>query len=111
MNTYFVYVTTADEAEAKRIARAVVEARLAACANVLGPIQSIYRWEGQMREDDEVALVLKTSDDRKAELIDRIKQLHSYDTPCIACMPIADGNPDFLDWIKQETAEPRNREY
>ena len=106
MNTYFVYVTAADKAEAERMARTVVEERLAACANVLGSILSVYRWEGKVCEGEEVALVLKTSDDRKAELIDRIKQLHSYDTPCIACMPITDGNPDFLKWIADETRQP-----
>ena len=103
METYLVYVTTADDAEAKRIAKTVVEARLAACANVLGSVQSVYRWEGRMCEEAEVALVLKTSNDRKAALIDRIKQLHSYDTPCIVCMPIADGNQEFLKWIADET--------
>lgn len=104
MDTYFVYVTTADEAEAKRIAETVVEARLAACANILGAIQSVYRWEGKVCRDGEAALVLKTSNDRKAELIDRIKELHSYECPCVVCLPIADGNPDFLKWIADETS-------
>ena len=103
MDTYFVYVTAKDTAEAKRIAKTVVEARLAACANVLGVIESVYWWEGNVCEGEEVALVLKTSADRKNELIDRIKQLHSYDCPCIVCLPIADGNPDFLEWIADET--------
>jgi periplasmic divalent cation tolerance protein len=103
VEAFFVYVTAEDQAEAKRIAGGVVEERLAACANVLGPIQSIYWWEGKVCEGEEVALVLKTSNDRKAKLIDRIKQLHSYDTPCIVCLPIAEGNPDFLEWIAAET--------
>ena len=103
MDTYFVYVTAKDAAEAGRIAETVVEERLAACANVLGAIGSVYRWKGKVCEDNEVALVLKTSNERKSELIDRIKQLHSYDTPCIACLPIVDGNPDFLKWIADET--------
>jgi periplasmic divalent cation tolerance protein len=103
MNTYFVYVTAKDLAEAKLIAATVVEERLAACANILGGIQSIYWWDGKLCEDDEVALVLKTSEQRKAELIDRIKELHSYEVPSITCLPIADGNPDFLKWITSET--------
>ena len=107
MEIYFVYATVVDEAEAKRIAKAVVEERLAACANVFGSIQSVYRWDGRVCEGEEVALVLKTTDERMAELIDRIKQLHSYDTPCIACIPVIDGNPDFLEWIKQETIKPQ----
>ncbi|MCF7817958.1 MAG: divalent-cation tolerance protein CutA [Kiritimatiellales bacterium] len=103
MEAYFVYVTAANTDEAQRIARTVVEERLAACANLLGAIQSIYWWDGKMCEGEEVALVLKTSGERKAELIDRIKQLHSYDCPSIVCLPIADGNPDFLRWIAAET--------
>ncbi len=103
MSTFFVYVTATDAAEAESIARAVVGERLAACANLLGAIKSFYWWEGKLCEGDEVALVLKTSKARKSELIDRIKELHSYDCPCIAFLPIADGNPGFLEWIGAET--------
>ncbi len=103
MESFFIYVTAADEAEAERIARKVVEERLAACANMLGAIKSVYWWEGKVCEGDEVALVLKTSNSRKDELVNRIRQLHSYDCPCIVCLPIADGNSDFLQWIDSET--------
>ena len=103
MQTFFVYVTTKDEPEARHIARTVVEERLAACANVIGSIKSVYWWEGKCCEDDEAVLTLKTSDARKTELIHRIRQLHSYDTPCIVCLPITDGHPAFLDWIAKET--------
>ncbi len=103
MDAFFVYVTAANESEADLIARTVVEERLAACANRLGSIQSIYWWEGRVCEGEEVALVLKTAEERKDELVERIKQLHSYDCPCIVCLPIAGGNPDFLAWINSET--------
>ena len=96
MDCFFVYVTCANNDEAMTIARTVVEERLAACANLLGGIRSVYWWEGEVCEGEEVALVLKTPTDRNEELVDRIKQLHSYDCPCIACLPISDGNPDFL---------------
>jgi len=108
MDTFFVYVTAASEAEAELIARTMVEERLAACANLLGAIKSVYWWEGRVCVDEEVALVLKTSNARETALIDRIKQLHSYDCPAIACLPIAGGNPDFLEWIRQETAKPES---
>ncbi|MEI6892362.1 MAG: divalent-cation tolerance protein CutA [Pontiella sp.] len=104
MDAYFVYVTAKDLSEAKVLARTVVTERLAACANVLGSIQSVYWWDGKLCEDDEVALVLKTSEVRKNELIARLREIHSYETPCITCLPIADGNPDFLSWIVAETA-------
>lgn len=108
MDAYFVYVTATDEGEAKTIAKTVVEERLAACANLLGKVQSFYWWEGKMCEGDETALVLKTSEARKSALIERIRQLHSYDVPCIVCLPVADGNPDFIEWIYSETAQRRD---
>ena len=103
MDALFVYVTAKDGGEAAMIAKTVVEERLAACASILGGIQSVYWWQGKVCEDSEVALVLKTSGQWKDELIGRIKQLHSYETPCIVCLPIASGNPAFLDWIREET--------
>ena len=105
MAVYFIYVTAVGEAKANLIARTVVEERLAACANLLGAIKSIYWWDGKVCEGEEVSLVLKTSEGRKTELIKRIKELHSYDCPCIVCLPIADGNPDFLNWIREETVK------
>ncbi|MDF7809524.1 divalent-cation tolerance protein CutA [Pontiellaceae bacterium B12219] len=103
METYFVYVTAEDSDEARSIARTMVEERLAACANILGSIQSVYWWEGKLCEGEEVSLVLKTSSVRKNELIARIREIHSYETPCIVCLPVAGGNPDFLNWISAET--------
>lgn len=103
MDTVFVYVTARGADEAGEIARTVVSERLAACANLLGGIESIYWWQGKLCKDNEVALILKTSAERKPELIERIKELHSYDCPCIVCLPIADGNRDFLNWIAAET--------
>jgi periplasmic divalent cation tolerance protein len=103
METYSVYVTAKDEAEAKKIARAVVDERLAACANILGRIDSVYRWQGRVCEESEVALILKTSARRKSELINRIVELHSYECPCVVCLPITDGSRDFISWIAAET--------
>ena len=103
MDCFFIYVTATDEAEAGRIAKTVVEERLAACANQLGSIRSVYWWDGKVCEGEEVALVLKTSAGKKEQLTERIQQLHSYDCPCIVCLPITGGNPDFLRWIDAET--------
>lgn len=85
------------------IARAVVGERLAACANILGGIESVYWWQGKVCDGSEVALILKTTAERQPDLIDRIKELHSYECPCVVCLPIADGNRDFLNWIAAET--------
>lgn len=98
-----VYVTASDADEAARIGRAVVEERLAACANVVPGVSSIYWWEGKVDESREASLILKTRSDLVKELTTRIKALHSYTVPCVVALPIDDGNPDFLNWIVRET--------
>jgi periplasmic divalent cation tolerance protein len=97
-----VYITTPDPDTARAIARALVEERLAACANILGPISSIYRWEGKVHEEGEVALIAKTGADRVEALIARAKALHPYQVPCIVAWPIAAGYQPYLDWISAE---------
>jgi periplasmic divalent cation tolerance protein len=94
-----VYAVFADAAEAERIARAAVGERLAACANILGPCRSIYRWQGKVEEADEVAAIFKTSADRSGALVDRIAALHSYDVPAITVWSVADGLPAYLNWV------------
>jgi periplasmic divalent cation tolerance protein len=100
-----VYVTTADESEADTIAGVLLEENLIACANVLPGMTSHYRWEGQVRHDREVAMLLKTRMVLAETVTTRIKALHSYDCPCIVVWPIAGGNTQFLNWIGDETAE------
>lgn len=104
MSVMFVYATASDAAEARRIARSVVEERLAACANVLERVSSVYWWEGRVQEAAEAALVLKTTAGRVEALIARLKALHSYDCPAIVALPVAAGLPGFLDWVAAETA-------
>lgn len=98
-----VYVTAPNNSEAIHLAQTVVNERLAACANVLGGLTSVYRWEGAVQEDPEVAIVLKTRRDLVEALSARIAQLHSYDCPCITAHDIVGGNPSFLQWIETET--------
>jgi len=93
------YITAADEDEARRIARALVEERLAACANILGRIESIYRWEGEVQASAETALLAKTTDACFDALAARVRELHSYELPCIVAVPLARGEPAFLGWI------------
>lgn len=104
MEAFWVYVTAPDADAAKHLAKAVVEERLAACANMLEGMESVYWWDGKLCEGREAVLILKTSKVRKEELINRLRELHPYDTPCIVCLPIEGGNPDFLRWIASETA-------
>ncbi|MFQ6017412.1 MAG: divalent-cation tolerance protein CutA [Kiloniellaceae bacterium] len=105
MTCSLIYITAGDRAEATALGRALVEARLAACANVLPGITPIYWWGGAVQEGAEVALIAKTRDSLVGRVIDFVKERHSYDCPCVVALPIAKGNPAFLDWIAEETAE------
>jgi periplasmic divalent cation tolerance protein len=101
----FLQVTTTVAAaeEAASLAEAAVRARLAACAQVVGPIQSTYRWQGAVDTAQEFAVVFKTQADRGPELIAFLRQRHSYETPEILATPVVDGDPAYLDWIAAET--------
>ena len=98
-------MTAGSEDEARRIGRELVLARLAACANILPGMKSIYRWEGELQEDQEVVLIAKTTGDRVPALTEKVRSIHSYDCPCVVTLPVAGGNPDFLEWIAAETIE------
>lgn len=95
----FVYITCRDEDQARRIGRALVEARLAACANVSTAISSCYWWQGAIETDEEAVLVLKTTAACMPALIGLVKALHSYAVPCIVALPILEANPDYAAWI------------
>ena len=94
-----VYMTAAGEAEARRIAKALVEERLAACVNILGRIESVYRWEGEVQASGETAFLAKTTDACFDALAARVRELHSYELPCVVAVPLARGEAAFLGWI------------
>jgi periplasmic divalent cation tolerance protein len=96
-----VLVTCSSFAEARRIARVVVEARLAACVNILpGAVTSIYRWKGKVESAKERLLLIKTSRWRLAKLRAEIERLHSYEVPEFIALPIAAGSPAYLAWME-----------
>ena len=97
-----VYATFGSDAEARRIARQLVEERLAACANILAPCHSIYRWQGRIEEAAEVPVLLKTRADAAPRLIARIGELHSYDVSAAMVWPIADTLPGYREWVRSE---------
>jgi periplasmic divalent cation tolerance protein len=95
-----VLVTCGSRSEARKIARLVVEARLAACVNILSaPVESVYRWKGKVESANEFLLVMKTTKARFSKLRDAILKAHSYDVPEIIALPIASGSLKYLDWI------------
>jgi len=106
-----VLVTCSSAKEARKIARAVVEQRLAACANlVTSPVHSVYRWKGKVESAKEFLLIIKTTQSRFVELKDAVKRLHSYDVPEIIALPIARGSAAYLTWISDSVKPPRRKE-
>lgn len=101
-----LYCTFADEVEARRIAGLVLEARLAACVNILGAGASLYRWQGKIEESRECFAIMKTRTALVERLSAAIKKHHSYDVPCIVAWPVTGGHAPYLDWIGAET-KPR----
>jgi len=96
-----VFCTAGSEAEASRIAGALVERRLAACVNVVPGIRSTYRWEGEVKTDSEWLLIVKTRRDRFEDVRAAIRELHSYELPEIVMLDIAAGDPSYLAWIDE----------
>ena len=105
MELNLVYITAKDKEEARRIGRELVTNRLAACVNIIDGVNSIYWWEGSVRDESEAVLVAKTRKSLVPALIRKVKSIHSYTCPCVVSLPILDGNPDFLAWIANETRE------
>ena len=100
-----VYATFASEEEARRIARTLVEERLAACANILGACRSIYRWEGRIEEAEEVAALFKTRAGRAEALIARLAELHGYEVPAAVVWPIAESLEAYAEWVASESVK------
>jgi periplasmic divalent cation tolerance protein len=104
-----VFVTCGSIAEARRIGRSVVEKKLAACANIVPAVESIYRWKGTVERAREVLVVLKTTSKRLAGLETEVRRLHSYDVPEFIVLRVAAGSKEYLAWIGATTATTDQR--
>jgi len=105
MTDYVVILVTAgSEAEAEKIAKALVEERLAACVNLVSPLRSIYRWEGKIADGREWLLFIKTQADKFSAIASRVKALHSYQVPEVIALPIVAGAEAYLRWLGDEIA-------
>ena len=96
-----VLVTVQDDAEARKIAAGLLEAKLVACANLVPQIQSLFWWQGKIDQAQEVLVVLKTQARHVEAIIKKVKSLHSYDVPEVIALPIVAGNEDYLKWIDE----------
>ncbi len=100
-----LYVMAESQDVAVHMATALVKERLVACANVNAGTRSIYEWDGVIQLDNEVTVFMKTIRDKVDTAIARLKELHSYDVPCITVLPIEGGNQAYLDWVKKQVGE------
>ncbi len=98
-----VFVTTASEEEASKIARELVQQGLIACANIVREVRSVFSWEGKVVDEQEALMILKSHTDRFDELSNRIKALHSYSVPEIIAIPVSHGLPEYLQWVRNTT--------
>ena len=98
-----ILTTVPDDDRGETLAQTLVTERLAACVNVLGPMTSIYRWQGAVERESERQLVVKTTRDRIGAVRERIAQLHSYELPELIVLDVVDGSLGYLDWVKAET--------
>jgi periplasmic divalent cation tolerance protein len=95
-----IYITAGSMDEAKSIGRTLVEERLAACANIF-PITSIFRWKDKIDEAGEFGIIVKTRTDKMKDIENRVRQIHSYEVPCIVSFKIGSGSEDYLKWIEE----------
>lgn len=103
-----VYVTAPDYETAIKIGHGCVKAGLAACANVIPEMTSIYTWQDEIRQDQESILILKTTEETVPDLTHFINIRHPFDNPCVIAMPVVGGNQKFLDWIDSSVKERRS---
>jgi periplasmic divalent cation tolerance protein len=98
-----LYVTCKNTEEARQIAKDLVKSKIAACANIIPVIESIYEWDGALQQDAETLLLVKTTAERSEDCQARIKNIHSYTTPCILELDIGSGNNDYIEWLTRQT--------
>lgn len=96
-----IYVTASGVEEAKKIAKILLKEKIVACANIIPVMESIYWWEGDLEEDVESILLLKTSSKYVDKVMDRVREIHSYQTPCVLEIQIKKGSKDYLDWLEK----------
>jgi periplasmic divalent cation tolerance protein len=97
-----VLSTCASAEEAERLARRVIDDRLAACVNVLSPVRSFYRWKGEIEDSAEWLLIIKSTRDKFDALRAALESAHTYEVPEVIAIPIVDGSPNYLSWIERE---------
>ena len=99
-----VFVTVSSEEEGMKIARALVARKLAACVNLVPGVRSVFRWKGEVKDEKELLLVVKTRESKLAHLVQAVKEHHSYTVPETIALPVVGGAAPYLSWVRQETS-------
>jgi periplasmic divalent cation tolerance protein len=105
MQTAVIYMTAGSVEEARKIAEELIDKRLCACVNIFPQIESVYYWNNSVQRGNEIAFIAKTRQSLVPKVIEEVKRLHSYEVPCVVSLPIERGNPHFIQWILDETAD------
>lgn len=100
-----IYITAKNHKEAKRLGEILIKERLAGCINIFPEIRSAYRWDGKIQRHGESVIIAKTRKSLVKKVIACVKNHHGYTVPCINALPILEGNPDYLSWLKKETLD------
>jgi len=100
MSYIIVFMTASSREEAVKIVRTLLEERLIACANIMDPVSSFFWWQGKIEDEKEALVIMKSHETLFKKLSERVTELHSYDIPEILALPIVDGSPSYLDWMK-----------
>lgn len=101
-----VYIPCSSDVEARKIVKVLLEQRLIACANIF-PVNSMYWWKGEIQDDSEVVIIAKTIKIKFSKLEEKVKELHSYDVPCIVAWSTSYESKDYAQWLSNELIEPR----
>ena len=102
MEPILLYITTSNREEAISISRILVGEKLVACANIVDHVTSLYWWQGEIEQNNESIIIAKTLSSYAEPAIKKIKEIHSYNCPAIVVMPISNGNPDYIEWIREQ---------
>ena len=102
-NCIVIFVIAGSTSEGERLAKALVETRLAACVNIVSPVKSVFRWQGKVCEEKEVLLVIKSARENLDQVVEQVKKLHTYEVPEIIALPILGGSEDYLNWLRDES--------
>ncbi len=97
-----IYITTSGVLESKKIAKKLLAEKLAGCVNIIPSMESMYLWNGEIKEDTESIMLVKTRSDMLEEIIKRVEEIHSYEIPCILQIKVNDGSKNYLEWIESE---------